>query len=416
MSTNAPFEAGDRVKVAEREISGRVSERLSWVGKVVSVKFPWVRVRDEAGTIYERHARALKPVGARAGRQTLTSVGGQMAVIMPPRERPRMEYDIPDAPARRRRKGPAELAGSGIAIAPARKVTRKKTISRLSELSGPTEEEKAAAKAFVLARREANRVARKKKEAEKRRAEKNLAMDAVPTKASKKSSKKAAKSGSRAGKKASASKVSTSPKNGATGRTPATAGRATKRTATAGSAAKRSASASRKAEETPKRPKKVAGGSPAGAKGAKSAGARPVKSSTTPAATRKRAAAKKSSPKRTKAMTGAAAQTASAGARTSPAKRTETHRSATKTATAKRSTKVAAREPEVKQQVRPAKAPAAAAKKSPSNRRGQASPAGPAAADDQLTLMLASPMPSKPTASKPATSKPARAEKPRGKR
>lgn len=179
MSSNSPFEAGDRVKVVELEVTGRASERLSWVGKVVSVNFPWIRVRDEAGTIYERHARALKPVDARVGRTALTSVGDQMIVIAPPRQRPRVEFDIPDAPVRRRRKGPAELAGSGVAVAPARSSSRRKTVSRLSELSGPTDEEKAAAKAFVVARREEKRLARKKKEAAQRRAAKNGETPAV---------------------------------------------------------------------------------------------------------------------------------------------------------------------------------------------------------------------------------------------
>src|SRR5687768_5786709 len=53
MSSTSPFEPGDRVKVSEREITGRVSERLSWTGRVVSVQFPWVRVRDDHGVIYE---------------------------------------------------------------------------------------------------------------------------------------------------------------------------------------------------------------------------------------------------------------------------------------------------------------------------------------------------------------------------
>jgi hypothetical protein len=208
MSSNSPFEAGDRVRVAERGLSGRISERLSWVGKVVSVKFPWVRVRDERGTIYERHARTLRPVDAHTGRTRLTSVGGQMAVIMPPKERPKMEFEMPEPVRRRRRKGPAEIADSGIAILPARAKGRKKTVSRLSELEGPTVEEKEVGKAFVQARREAKRLERKRKELEARRsAAKGETPATPPRKARSGGTKKAA--ATKTGAKKSAVKKAT---------------------------------------------------------------------------------------------------------------------------------------------------------------------------------------------------------------
>lgn len=163
MSSNSPFKAGDRVKVSEREITGRVSDHLSWTGKVVSVNFPWIRVRDEGGTIYERHASTLRAVETHAGRTRMTTVGGQIAVLAPARERARVEFEMPEMKTRRKRKGPSEIEGSGVAIAPMTR-GRRKSASRLSELEAPSAEEKAAAKAFVIARREANAKARKQKE------------------------------------------------------------------------------------------------------------------------------------------------------------------------------------------------------------------------------------------------------------
>ncbi|MBC8144785.1 MAG: hypothetical protein H7X80_04310 [bacterium] len=158
MSSNSPFVAGDRVTVIERESNGTVSTELSWTGVVVGVAFPWIRVRDEHDNIYERHARTLRAVDRQAGRTALTTVGGVTSVIVPPRERTRVEYDIPeDTRKRRRRKGPAELAA--IVVPAPKSRGKRRTATRLSELEVPSEAEIASATAFVKSRRKSIREA-----------------------------------------------------------------------------------------------------------------------------------------------------------------------------------------------------------------------------------------------------------------